>query len=254
MLAPLALALVWLGGPYFVALVLVAAAGMGWEWARLTGWRSRRVAGLVVLAATLPVLALALGMPHLAVVLAPALAIAVWVVAVRAPGADAAWAALGAVWIAVPCLACLWIAADAEVGRRAVLWLFVTVWATDTGAFAAGRCFGGPRLAPRLSPNKTWSGALGGIVGATVVAWGFALWSGAAAMALIPAGIALSVAAQCGDLVESVAKRRFGVKDSSGLIPGHGGLLDRLDGMLVAAALQALLTLAAGASPLAWQA
>jgi phosphatidate cytidylyltransferase len=252
-LAPVAVALVWLGGMFFAALVLAAAAGMGWEWARVTGWRSTLVAALVILATTLPPAAMAFGSPRLAIVLAPVLAIAVWVTAKRTPGADAVWAPLGAVWIALPCIACVWIAADAATGRAAVLWLFATVWATDSGAFAAGRSLGGPRLAPRLSPNKTWSGALGGVAGAVLVAWGFAVWTGAAATVLIPAGIALSVAAQGGDLAESLAKRRFGVKDSSGLIPGHGGLLDRLDGMLAAAALQALLTLAGGSSPIAWQ-
>jgi phosphatidate cytidylyltransferase len=253
-LAPPALALAWLGGPYLAALVILAAAGMGWEWARLTGCGTGPLACLVVLATTLPVLAMGWGSPRLALALVPAAALAVWVLALRVRGAQPAWAALGAAWIALPCLSCLWLGADAEAGRRAVLWLFATVWASDSGAFAAGRCFGGPRLAPRLSPSKTWSGALGGMLGAAAVAWAFAWWTGGDAALVIPAGIALGIAAQCGDLVESLAKRRFGVKDSSGLIPGHGGLLDRLDGMLAAAALQSLMTLIGGMSPLVWQA
>jgi phosphatidate cytidylyltransferase len=134
-----------------------------------------------------------------------------------------------------------------------VLWLFVTVWASDTGAFVTGRAIGGPRLWPRLSPSKTWSGAVGGLIATALVGGLAALWAGAAATLLVPAGIALGIAAQAGDLAESLAKRRFGVKDSGGLIPGHGGLLDRLDGMLAAAALLSLMTLAAGASPLVWR-
>jgi phosphatidate cytidylyltransferase len=139
-----------------------------------------------------------------------------------------------------------------ETGRTAIFWLFATVWATDTGAFAAGRGLGGPRLAPGISPNKTWAGFVGGVLAGVLVAWGTARLTGAAAAALIPAGLAISVASQLGDLAESIAKRRFGVKDSGHVIPGHGGLLDRLDGMLTAVALQWLLTVASGASPLRW--
>ncbi len=251
-LAPLALALVWLGGPYFALLVILAAAGMGWEWARLTGCGPVPSVGLVMVATTLPSVVAALGMVRAGVVLGLALAALVWAAASRVRGAAPAWAGLGAAWIALPCLACLWL--DAASGRSAVLWLFATVWASDSGAFIAGRSLGGPRLAPRLSPNKTWAGALGGVLGTALVAAAFAWWLGATVMLVVPAGIALGIAAQLGDLGESLAKRHFGVKDSSGLIPGHGGLLDRLDGMLAAAALQALLTLAGGASPLAWQA
>jgi len=102
--------------------------------------------------------------------------------------------------------------------------------------------------------NKTWSGFIGGILSAALVGWAAAGATGAATALLVPAGFALGLAAQLGDLAESLAKRRFGVKDSGSLIPGHGGLLDRLDGMLAAAALLGLLTLAAGASPLVWPA
>ena len=253
MLAPPALALAWLGGPYLAVLVMLAAAGMGWEWGRLTGCGGRLVTVLIAVATTLPAAVAALGLFGLALLLAAALALAAGAAASRVRGAAPLWAGLGAAWIALACLACLWVAADADTGRRAVLWLFATVWASDSGAFIAGRAFGGPRLAPRLSPSKTWSGAFGGVVGAASVGWILALWGGSAA-ALVPTGIALGIAAQLGDLGESLAKRHFGVKDSGGIIPGHGGLLDRLDGMLAAAALQALLTLAGGASPLLWQA
>jgi phosphatidate cytidylyltransferase len=142
---------------------------------------------------------------------------------------------------------------DRVGGWPMILWLFVTVWATDSGAFVAGRGLGGPRLAPRLSPNKTWAGFAGGAVSAALVGWATSALAHAAAVPLVAASIGLAVAAQAGDLAESMAKRRFGVKDSGQIIPGHGGLLDRLDGMLAAAALQWLLTLASGASPLLWR-
>jgi phosphatidate cytidylyltransferase len=134
------------------------------------------------------------------------------------------------------------------------LWLLAVVSATDIGAYAVGRGVGGPRLAPLWSPRKTWSGFAGGVLcaalagGATALALG--VWP-ALPLVLVSAGLA--IVAQLGDLAESVAKRRFGVKDSSGLIPGHGGLLDRLDGFLAVIPVVALMTVVGGRGVLAWQ-
>ncbi len=125
-----------------------------------------------------------------------------------------------------------------ESGFYAAAWLILLVVATDTAAFACGRALGGPRLAPKISPGKRWSGALGGGAAAVAVTVAFAGWIAAPVIAL---GIALSAASQCGDLAESWIKRRAGVKDSSGLIPGHGGALDRLDGLTGACALFGIL-------------
>lgn len=161
------------------------------------------------------------------------------------------WTALGLAWIAMPSAAVIWL--ERVGGWTAILWLFFTVWATDSGALVAGRALGGPRLAPRLSPNKTWAGSAGGVLSAAIVGWATALLTDASVIAVVAASIGLGIAAEAGDLAESLAKRRFGAKDSGHVIPGHGGLLDRLDGMLGAAALQWLLTLAAGASPLLWR-
>jgi phosphatidate cytidylyltransferase len=139
---------------------------------------------------------------------------------------------------------------DLSLGLAAVLWLFAVVWAEDTGAYFAGRLIGGPKLAPRVSPNKTWSGAAGGVIagvvaGSAVVVLAGITWRPThAAIALL-----VAVAAQLGDLLESGIKRRFGVKDASALIPGHGGLMDRVDGLLVAAAVAVAIGIArAGAS------
>ena len=126
------------------------------------------------------------------------------------------------------------------------------MWATDTGAFLAGRTLGGPRLAPAFSPNKTWAGLCGGTRRRGARRLGLRAAHGYGAR-LVPAGIALSLAAQLGDLAESAAKRHFGVKDSSRLIPGHGGLLDRLDGMLGASALAWLVAFSTGAAPILWR-
>jgi phosphatidate cytidylyltransferase len=125
---------------------------------------------------------------------------------------------------------------DPQWGFIGLLFLFATVWATDIFAFLCGRAVGGPLLLPSVSPNKTWAGAIGGLAGGIAAAVAVAYASGvrfAAAAGLM--GLLLSILAQAGDLFESAVKRRFGAKDASRLIPGHGGLMDRLDGFLVAA-------------------
>jgi phosphatidate cytidylyltransferase len=156
-------------------------------------------------------------------------------------------------WIGLPSVALLWLAADPGTGRATVLWLFALVWATDSAAYFVGRGVGGPRIAPSWSPRKTWSGALGGLAAAGVVGLLTAQVLGISALSpVVWISLLVSIASQLGDLGESLAKRRFGVKDASGLIPGHGGFLDRLDGMLAALAAVAVLALVAGMSPVAW--
>jgi phosphatidate cytidylyltransferase len=162
--------------------------------------------------------------------------------------------ACGLAYIVPGAAALFWLRADPLVGLEDVLFLLLIVWASDIGAYAAGRLLGGPRLAPGVSPGKTWSGAAGGLVSAMlvgVIASGFTpgapLWHGA-----LVAGV-LGLLAQLGDLLESGLKRHFGVKDSSRLIPGHGGLLDRLDGVLAAAPAAALLALLLGRGVELWR-
>ena len=145
----------------------------------------------------------------------------------------------------------LWVAAGPH-GRVAVFFLLAVVWASDIGAYAVGRAIGGPRLAPTLSPNKTWAGAFGGLAGAVLVGLGAARVMDASAGMIVALSLVLSLAAQLGDLAESFAKRKFGAKDSGSLIPGHGGLLDRLDSLLTAAALQGLLLLLGAGSARGW--
>ena len=170
-------------------------------------------------------------------------AVAGWLVAAGAMGAlvlalrvespRSAWYALGVVYAAVPCLALMWLRQDPQFGLAVTLWILTLVWATDTGAFFAGRLIGGPKLAPVISPKKTWSGLLGGMTAAALVGVAAAAlredWTPGA---LAAASIVLAVIAQGGDLLESSIKRHFGVKDTSNLIPGHGGLMDRVDGLL----------------------
>src|SRR5262249_5983935 len=136
---------------------------------------------------------------------------------------------------------------DAQYGFLAMIFLFAVVWGTDILAYFVGRAVGGPKLAPWISPKKTWSGAIGGVAAAIAAAIAVAFAGGLsnmAAVALLAA--ALSIVSQAGDLFESALKRRFDVKDSSQLIPGHGGLMDRLDGFLTAAVAATLIGLAHG--------
>ncbi|HJQ59034.1 MAG TPA: phosphatidate cytidylyltransferase [Vineibacter sp.] len=148
----------------------------------------------------------------------------------RRPG----WLVLGYAYIGLAVVAAFWLRHDALAGRLTVLWLLATVWATDIFAFFAGRRFGGRKLAPSISPGKTWSGLLGGMAAAAAVSLGFVAWSSSHWLALAMWGALIAVVSQCGDLAESAMKRRFGLKDSGHLIPGHGGILDRVDGLLAA--------------------
>jgi phosphatidate cytidylyltransferase len=156
--------------------------------------------------------------------------------------------------VAVPCICLLWLAREGATGRATLLWVLAVVWATDIGAYVSGKMLGGPRLAPRWSPRKTWAGLAGGTVCAALSGWATAVWLGISpAFPVVLISAALAIVEQFGDLAQSIAKRRFGVKDSSGLIPGHGGLLDRLDGLLAVIPVVALMTLVGGRSVLVWQ-
>ena len=153
-------------------------------------------------------------------------------------GWGAAWYLSGFVYALLPALALLWVRERDAHGLNLLIWMFIVTWSTDIGAYFAGRRFGRRKLAPRISPNKTVEGLIGGIVAATLLggAWAVAVGLGAALLALAPI---LAIAAQAGDLFESGMKRRAGVKDSGHWLPGHGGVLDRLDGLVPVAVLTA---------------
>ncbi|MFA7428636.1 MAG: phosphatidate cytidylyltransferase [Rhodospirillaceae bacterium] len=244
-MAPVALVAVWLGSPYFDILVAVAGAVMAWEWDRMCRGRfsvSGRLLALVVAVAGLA--AVAFPVPAVALVWVGCLLIAVL--------SRSGWLSLGALYIGLPVVALVWLREDG--GPATMFWLFCIIWATDTGAYAAGRTIGGPLLAPRISPKKTWAGLLGGMVAAGVVGAAFGLSMGLSAwggLAAFSAGLA--VVGQIGDLFESSVKRRFNVKDSSAIIPGHGGVLDRVDGLIAAAPVVALVSLAFGGGLEIWR-
>jgi phosphatidate cytidylyltransferase len=159
----------------------------------------------------------------------------------------------GILWIVLATAALLWLRADPATGRANLLFLLLLIWASDIGAYLVGRLIGGPRLAPQISPGKTWSGVVGGIAAALAVGWGAAWTTGGVYPRVAAVATVLCVIGQLGDLAESCAKRRFGVKDSGTLIPGHGGLLDRLDALIAVAPFAALLALCLGRGVLLWQ-
>lgn len=254
-LAPLPIAAIWFGSPWLPLLTALAAAVMAWEWGRLCrGGRFGKSEVVLVGVVLVSVAVAALASAQLAFASAVLGAAVVFWAARERRDLDPQWTAFGALWVGLPCVCLLWLARDGPTGRATLLWLLAVVWATDVGAYAIGRALGGPRLAPRWSPRKTWAGLAGGMACAAFTGWATASWLGispALPVVLVSAGLA--VVEQFGDLAESVAKRRFGVKDTSGLIPGHGGLLDRLDGLLAVIPVVALLTLIGGRSLLAWQ-
>jgi phosphatidate cytidylyltransferase len=181
-------------------------------------------------------------------------AVLVWRIALYHHAAAPLWLAAGSLWVALPCIILLWLAESGGAGRGTLFWMFAVVWATDIGAYVIGRRLGGPLLAPRWSPRKTWAGLIGGILCAALAGWATAGVLGATSvLSLVLVSAGLAIVEQFGDLAESVAKRRFGVKDASSLIPGHGGLLDRLDGLLAVIPAVALLTLFGGGSVLTWR-
>lgn len=234
-LIPLALGSVIAGGRLYAAVIAAMTIFLLFEWTRMVdGAELRR--GFYALSATTAVAAYLAaggmaGWALLAALLGGGLATLLeW----PKPNPQS-WPAIGAGYIIVPCVAALWLRRDAPEGEFLTLLLFISVWAADSGAYLVGKALGGPKLVPRISPRKTWAGALGAVVFAGIAAGGLALIirpSEAGGSWLL--GMVIGVAAVLGDIAESYLKRRYGLKDSGGAFPGHGGVLDRLDGFLFA--------------------
>jgi phosphatidate cytidylyltransferase len=244
-LVPLAIGIAYLGGWPFALFWGAAAMGVLWEWIALVA-RSDQRSVLLTGGASLALAVALVATGHLLA--------AVVVLAMAAIGAASLALAERRIWVAggIPyagalALAPIVLRAEDEDGFLAMIFLFAIVWATDIGAYFVGRALGGPKLVPQVSPNKTWAGALGGLIASVVVAVAVAKVAALTALfALAMLAVVLSVFAQGGDLFESFLKRRFHAKDSSRLIPGHGGLMDRLDGFVSASAAAALIGLARG--------
>jgi len=241
-LAPVTLASAYLGGWLFLVVIAAAAGAIMWEWAGLVSDRRDArilVPGLGALLAAFVLVGCNEAGPAVGIVTVGAAVAACSVALFPRPqqiGAAPMWALVGVIYAAVAFFGPALLRRDPQDGFAALLFLAATVWVTDIAAYAAGRTLGGPRLWPRISPNKTWSGAIAGLAGGVAAGVAVAYASGFGKPAILGTiALMLSVLTQAGDLFESAIKRRFGAKDTSQLIPGHGGLMDRLDGFLVAA-------------------
>jgi phosphatidate cytidylyltransferase len=235
-LAPSAIAIAYAGGWFWLGLVTLAAIGLYVEWLTIVGARTPRVmaAGIVTLFGAAVWLGIGrIGATYVIV------ALGVIVAALLSPHRRG-WAALGGCYAFAALIASVAVRLDQVWGFTALMLVLLIVWVTDIGGYFAGRGIGGPKLWPRVSPKKTWAGAIGGFAASLFVAAGFAAFGLGKTGPLVLLGAVLSVASQLGDLFESAVKRRFGVKDSSHIIPGHGGLLDRLDGFVAAVVLAAI--------------
>lgn len=240
------------GGPQYLALLVAAGATLAArEWHRIVSPQSFVLETTVTAASIVAALALVtlrpaapLGLMVLGIGTVLALAIAVL------RNTNALWHAGGVIYIGLPAVALIAARAVPENGAWLVIGLFLIIWATDTGALVAGNLIGGPKLAPVLSPNKTWAGTIGGILAAALLEAVYVAAIGGNAAAAAVYGAGLAVVAHSGDLFESWVKRSFHRKDSGTLIPGHGGALDRIDSTLFAATALAVLVLVFHLDPL----
>ena len=229
------LAAVWYGAWPFAVMVGVVAAIASWEWGRIV--RGTPFDGYFAAQAVSVLLATLVATAGYAVPASVGLVVVSIVLLILRLRQKDQLTGLGVAAIGLPAVCLALLRSDTAFGLESVLFLFLVVWATDIGGFVFGRAIGGPKLWPAISPSKTWAGALGGLflAGIVGVAAGQVLAS-RDSLGLVLVALLLSLAAEMGDLAESSLKRRYGIKDASRLIPGHGGVLDRIDGLIAAAA------------------
>lgn len=246
-LIPVALLDVWVGGIWFNLLVALVAVLIAHEWTVMAHGRSSAQFALHAAAALCGAL-----LPVAIGIWGAAIAVCVlWLLSALAAsfqaGPRSMWTYLGVPYAGFPAMALVLLRADPDYGVLAILWILATVWAADTLAYFAGRTIGGPKLAPVISPKKTWAGLGGAMAGSAAAAVIFAVAAGLPAIAMLAllAGV-LAVVEQAGDLFKSALKRYHGVKDSGDLIPGHGGVIDRVDGLLAVAVAAATIGLLRG--------
>jgi phosphatidate cytidylyltransferase len=241
-LIPLALGAVAAGGPWLAAATASAVVALAWEWASMSEPEAPMPAFWLTMAGALGAVMLAsLGLALWGLVWAALLGA---ISAMRRYGAGGFGGALealgGVVYLSAPCVAFMWIRAYPAIGLFAAISLFAIIWAADGAAYFAGRLVGGPKLLPSLSANKTIAGLVGGLLAGALAGLAYGELIGAHGLAWLYVGFGVAGIGMAGDLFESMLKRRFGVKDASQLIPGHGGVLDRIDGLMAAAVFLAL--------------
>ena len=244
-LAPLAIGAAFFGGIVFVAFWMLAAICVIWEWDTLVCAHDRRpvfTIGSVAMAGAGLLLMLGRTITPIVLVLLSTLG-----VVTLASRTHRAWSVAGVIYAGVLLIAPVLLRRDPTYGFAALIFLFAVVWLTDIVAYFCGRALGGPKLLPQVSPNKTWSGAIGGTVGGIAGGVAVAIYFGIANLFAIGVlALLLSTASQAGDLLESWIKRRFDAKDAGALIPGHGGVMDRLDGFVIAALVALLIGISHG--------
>jgi phosphatidate cytidylyltransferase len=242
-LAPIAIAVAYAGSWWWIVPGTLLAIGLFVEWLTVVGSaREKRVTAAGVVALTVAGLCLGFARVELALVALGLGAAATALLSSRQRG----WTSGGFLYAGAAQMASVVVRLDSATGFVALVFVMLIVWVTDIGGYFAGRGIGGAKLWPRVSPNKTWAGAIGGFGASLVIALGFAALDLGQTWPLLMLAAVLSVVAQLGDLFESAVKRRFGVKDSSHIIPGHGGLMDRLDGFVAAIVLASIFGLLRG--------
>lgn len=249
-LAAIAFTAIWLGGVWFAALTALAGAIMTVEWRRIALGRGGLIIGLVQVVAVLCGASLTLhGHPMMGLAFLCVLS-GMGAAADALSGRPALWGVTGALYIGLSTIFLIGMRQNPDYGAVVVTFLVVSVAAVDVGAYFTGRAIGGPKLAPAISPNKTWSGAIGGVCAAIIIGMAFvAIVDGRVSTHLAVGLTMIAIGAQIGDLIESAYKRRFGVKDSGAILPGHGGALDRFDGLLAVTFVAMAMTLMRDGAP-----
>lgn len=239
-LAPVVLAMAHAGDGYFLILIGIVVYLLGLEWSSICSGRMFGFSPAMACTGLLgSVILVGLGYPGKAFLALIVTALIVFTL----PGSSIrrGWQAFGVIFIGVSFIVLILMRSEPQLGQNFIFWLFAVVWSSDTGAYIFGRAIGGPKLAPTISPKKTWAGFYGGLASAAAAgACTSLIVEGASVVGLAGFSAVVGFMAQMGDLLESWFKRKFSVKDSGNIIPGHGGLYDRVDGLMTAALLCAV--------------
>ncbi len=250
-LAPLFLALVYWEKPFFHVMVAAIAGIMAYEFLRMDGKAGPKRQALTIGGIVVAVLAMTFHSATAGLLIGAAAGLGAILSDNMAGRKERHVAQIAVPYVLLPALSLLYVM---DVGgARSVFWLLAVIWATDIGAYICGRLIGGPKLAPAVSPKKTWSGAVGGLIWAVIASSGvYWVYQGVFVPQIAAIAALLSVISQAGDLFESSLKRRYDVKDSGALIPGHGGLMDRFDGLWAAAPFAAVFCVILGGGVQHW--